>query len=196
MDKDIIHPAYDSIKALQDVWHDPLKYFGCGTNSKWQAVEAKAAKGNDKSGQQYWVLIQRNLPENFVNTLLSPNMTRLSSTEPMGWVSHCTALFSGVRSTQICTCPLGFGRGRVPEHHSGNSNRRNNVLLRHRTSFILHLRQQWVRYFPWGVEANWLCIRVELHLILGFQFPQTTEKLRKFSNEIHWLSVHLSNSGN
>ena len=41
------------------------------------------------------------LASNFVNILLSPSMARLSSTEPMGWVSRCTALFSGVRSTQI-----------------------------------------------------------------------------------------------
>ena len=67
----------------------------------------------------------------------------------------------------------------------GDSNRRND------TSFIPHFRQQWVRYFPWGVEANWLYIWVELDLIFGFQFSQTTEKLRKFSNEIYWPSIHL-----
>lgn len=63
MDKDIVHPAYDSIKALQDVRHGSLKYFRGRTNSKGQAVEAKAAKGGDKGGQQFLVLIQRNLPE-------------------------------------------------------------------------------------------------------------------------------------
>ena len=30
---------------------------------KGQAVEAKVAIGGDKGGQQFWVLIQRNLPE-------------------------------------------------------------------------------------------------------------------------------------
>ena len=42
-------------------------------------------------------------------------------------------------------------------------------------------------------EADWLCIWVKLDVIFSFQFPQTMEKLRKLSNEIHWLSVHLSN---
>ena len=30
---------------------------------KNQAIEAKAAKGDYKGGQQFWVLIQNNLPE-------------------------------------------------------------------------------------------------------------------------------------
>ena len=47
-------------------------------------------------------------------------------------------------------------------------------------SISFFFRQQWVRYFPWSIEANWLYIWIELDLILGFQFPQTTEKLRKF----------------
>ena len=59
---------------------------------------------------------------------------------------------------------------------------------------MFHFRQQWVRYFSWSVEANWLYIWVKLDVIFSFQFPQTMEKLRKLSNEIHWLSVHLSNS--
>ena len=53
IDKDIVHPAYDSIKAIQDVGHGSLKYFRCGTNSKGQAVDAKATKGFDKGGQQF-----------------------------------------------------------------------------------------------------------------------------------------------
>ena len=83
----------------------------------------KAAEGGDKGGQQFWALIQRNLPETaigvyFVNTLLSPSLGRLSSTEPMGWASRCITLFNGVRSTQIRTRLLGFGTRTMLEHHS------------------------------------------------------------------------------
>lgn len=83
MDKDIINLAYNSIQVLQGGWHGELKYFMCGTSSKRQG------------GQQFWVLIQRNLPllvSNLLNTLLSPSLTRLSSTEPMGWVLHYITL--------------------------------------------------------------------------------------------------------
>ena len=55
-------------------------------------------------------------------TRLSPSVARLSSTEPMGWISRLTALFSSVKSTQICICPLALGTGtKAPKHQSVTS---------------------------------------------------------------------------
>ena len=57
------------------------------------------------------------LAYNFMDTLLSPSIAKLSLTEPMGRTSSLTVLFSSVKSTQIRTCPLALGTSTLPEHN-------------------------------------------------------------------------------
>ena len=57
------------------------------------------------------------LASNFVDTLVSPCMAKLSLTEPMGRTSSLPALFSSVKSTQIRTFPLALGTSTLPDHN-------------------------------------------------------------------------------
>ena len=120
------------------------------------------------------------LASNVVNTLLSPSMAGFALHHFVQWCQVYADPYTPIRfwDTNNTRAPL-----------CGDSNRKNDALWKHRINFVLHFRQQWVRYFPWRVDANWLYIRVELDPILGFQFPQTTEKLKKFSNEIHLFNA-------
>ena len=116
MNKDIVHPAYDSIKVLWNISSAELISKGKWLKQKQPKGVIKVVNNFDSSSKG--ICQKPVLASNFMNILLSPSMARLLSTEPMGWVLRCTALFSGVRSTQIRTRPLGFGTGTMPEHHS------------------------------------------------------------------------------
>ena len=148
---------------------------------KGQAVEANGPKGvtkvvNNVESSSKGICQKLLLVSNFINTLLSPSVARLS---------HQQRPWDEFRAAPLCSMVSGLLRSvhwvgeRIKARASlcGDSNRRNNTLSKHRSNFIPHFMQQWVRYFPWVVERNWLYIWVELDLIFGFQFSQTTEKM-------------------
>ena len=167
---------------------------------KGRRLKQERPKGGDKGGQQFWVLIQRNLPEPAIgvwfreySAFTQHGQALISRAHGMSFTLHRFVQWCQVYTDPYM--PIRFGdRNNAGAPLCGNSNRWNDALSKHRINFVFHFRQQWVRYFPWSVEADWLYIWVKLDVIFSFQFPQTMEELRNLSNEIHWLSVHLSNS--
>ena len=124
MDKDIVHRADDSIKALQDFGHGSLKYFRRGTNSKGQAIEAKAAKGvtkvvNNFESSSKGICQKLLLASNFVILCLNPACQALiHRSHEMSFALHCFVQWCQVYTDPYTPIRFGDRQGTMPEHHS------------------------------------------------------------------------------